>query len=106
MGSAVSDPGQKGWLVSILELGAWFGALCTGYLVDRLSRKYTILLGEWSTYLYTILNIDFLYKRLSYFVLGSPYRRQLRILRRSLEVRGFVYIDLFLLHKLLAKVDS
>ncbi|KAL5525502.1 hypothetical protein ACEPAG_6838 [Sanghuangporus baumii] len=43
MGSAVSDTGKKGWLVSILELGAWFGVLCTGYLADKLSRKYTIL---------------------------------------------------------------
>ncbi|KAL5526296.1 hypothetical protein ACEPAF_8019 [Sanghuangporus sanghuang] len=43
MGSAVSDTGKKGWLVAILELGAWFGVLCTGYLADKLSRKYTIL---------------------------------------------------------------
>ena len=46
MGDAVSNPGKKGWLVAILELGAWFGVLCTGYLADKLSRKYTILLGE------------------------------------------------------------
>lgn len=46
MGSAVSDPGKEGWLVSILELGAWFGVLCTGYLADKLSRKYTIVLGS------------------------------------------------------------
>lgn len=45
MGTAVSDPGTEGWLVSILELGAWFGVLCTGYLADKLSRKYTIVLG-------------------------------------------------------------
>ncbi|KAI0327848.1 general substrate transporter [Cubamyces sp. BRFM 1775] len=45
MHSAVDDPGTKGWLVSILELGAWFGVLCTGYLADKLSRKYTILLA-------------------------------------------------------------
>ncbi|KAG6335664.1 hypothetical protein ID866_3422 [Astraeus odoratus] len=42
MGSAVTDSGTKGWLVAILELGAWFGVLCTGYLADKLSRKYTI----------------------------------------------------------------
>lgn len=45
MGSAVSDAGTKGWLVAILELGAWFGVLITGYLADKLSRKYTIVLG-------------------------------------------------------------
>ena len=45
MGSATSDSGTKGWLVAILELGAWFGALCTGYLADKLSRKYTIVAG-------------------------------------------------------------
>ncbi|CAL1716172.1 unnamed protein product [Somion occarium] len=45
MGSATQDPDTKGWLVSILELGAWFGVLCTGYLADKLSRKYTILLA-------------------------------------------------------------
>lgn len=47
MGSATSHSGQKGWLVSILELGAWFGVLVTGYLADKLSRKYTIFLGEY-----------------------------------------------------------
>lgn len=30
MASAVNDTGKKGWLVSILELGAWFGVLVTG----------------------------------------------------------------------------
>lgn len=32
MASAVNDPGKQGWLVSILELGAWFGVLVTGKL--------------------------------------------------------------------------
>ncbi|KAH8112642.1 general substrate transporter [Phellopilus nigrolimitatus] len=45
MGTAVSNTATEGWLVSILELGAWFGVLCTGYLADKLSRKYTILLA-------------------------------------------------------------
>lgn len=45
MASAVDNSSTKGWLVSILELGAWFGVLCTGYLADRLSRKYTIVLA-------------------------------------------------------------
>ncbi|KAF8558153.1 general substrate transporter [Imleria badia] len=43
MASAVDNPGTKGWLVAILELGAWFGVLCTGTLADKLSRKYTIV---------------------------------------------------------------
>ncbi|TFK45826.1 general substrate transporter [Heliocybe sulcata] len=43
MASAVNNTGSKGWLVSILELGAWFGTLVTGYLADKLGRKYTIL---------------------------------------------------------------
>jgi len=43
MASAVNTPGTKGWLVSVLELGAWLGVLCTGYLADRLSRKYSIV---------------------------------------------------------------
>ena len=45
MGSATSNSGTKGWLVSILELGAWFGSLCTGYLADKFSRKYTIVMA-------------------------------------------------------------
>ncbi|KAK0480038.1 sugar transporter [Armillaria novae-zelandiae] len=45
MYSAVSDPGKKGWLVAILELGAWLGVLMSGYLADKLSRKYTIFLA-------------------------------------------------------------
>lgn len=46
MGDAVSDTNKKGWLVAILELGAWFGVLWTGFLCDKLSRKRTIVLGE------------------------------------------------------------
>ena len=45
MASVVNDTNKKGWFVAILELGAWFGVLCTGYLADKLSRKYTIVLG-------------------------------------------------------------
>lgn len=45
MSSAVSDAGKKGWLVAILELGAWLGTLVTGYLADKLSRRYTIILA-------------------------------------------------------------
>jgi MFS family permease len=45
MGSAVSNASKKGYLVSVLELGAWAGVLATGYLADKLSRKYTIFTG-------------------------------------------------------------
>ncbi|KAF8917435.1 general substrate transporter [Mucidula mucida] len=45
MGDAVTNSGKKGWLVAILELGAWVGVLMTGYFADKLSRKYTILLA-------------------------------------------------------------
>ena len=47
MGSAVSNPQTKGWLVAILELGAWLGVLVSGPLADLLSRKYTIVGGEY-----------------------------------------------------------
>jgi len=46
MSSAVDNPGTKGWLVAILELGAWFGVLITGYLADKISRKYTIFVAS------------------------------------------------------------
>ncbi|KAE9400185.1 general substrate transporter [Gymnopus androsaceus JB14] len=45
MASAVDNSVTKGWLVSILELGAWFGVLMTGYFADKISRKYTIELA-------------------------------------------------------------
>ncbi|KAJ7773317.1 general substrate transporter [Mycena metata] len=45
MGDAVTNTGKKGWLVAILELGAWLGVLMTGYFADKLSRKYTIVLA-------------------------------------------------------------
>lgn len=34
---------KQGWLVSILELGAWFGTMYSGFLAEILSRKYAIL---------------------------------------------------------------
>lgn len=45
MASAVNHPGTKGWLVAILELGAWAGVLMTGRAsgsrdpLDKLSRS-------------------------------------------------------------------
>lgn len=45
IGDDAVDSGKKGWLVAILELGAWFGVLCTGYLADKISRKFAILVA-------------------------------------------------------------
>lgn len=35
----------QGWLVSALELGAWAGALFNGYLADKISRKYSMMVA-------------------------------------------------------------
>jgi len=35
----------QGWLVSALELGAWGGALFNGYLSDKISRKYSMMVA-------------------------------------------------------------
>jgi MFS family permease len=45
MGSYTSDQTKLGWLTSILELGAWFGTLYSGFLAEILSRKYAILVN-------------------------------------------------------------
>lgn len=45
MGVYISDSTKKGWLTSILELGAWFGTLYSGFLAEVLSRKYAILIN-------------------------------------------------------------
>ena len=57
MGSAVSDTNTRGWLVAILELGAWFGVLCTGYLADKLSRKRTIVLGTVRPFIFELNSV-------------------------------------------------
>ncbi|KAF2088801.1 general substrate transporter [Saccharata proteae CBS 121410] len=36
---------RMGWLTSILELGAWFGTLYSGFLAEILSRKHAILVN-------------------------------------------------------------
>lgn len=48
-----SDPDQdrhgnlnRGIMVGLLELGAFFGALAAGYVADRFSRKTSILIGS------------------------------------------------------------
>ncbi|KAF2754961.1 MFS sugar transporter-like protein [Pseudovirgaria hyperparasitica] len=52
MGSYIEDQetltwnsSKQGWLVSILELGAWFGTMYSGFLAEILSRKYAILVN-------------------------------------------------------------
>ena len=45
MGDWVVDGTKKGWLVSILELGAWLGTLYSGFLAEIFSRKYAILMN-------------------------------------------------------------
>lgn len=37
-----TDPVIKGWVVSVLQLGAWLGALINGPLADKISRKYSL----------------------------------------------------------------
>src|SRR3954447_25326242 len=36
---------KQGWLVAILELGAWLGTMYSGFLAEILSRKYAILIN-------------------------------------------------------------
>ena len=52
MGDYISNPetleydsSKQGWLVAILELGAWFGTMYSGFLAEILSRKYAILIN-------------------------------------------------------------
>jgi len=40
---APEDQTKKGWLTSILELGAWFGTLLSGFVAEVFSRKRGIL---------------------------------------------------------------
>lgn len=39
------DQSRKGWLTSILELGAWIGTLLSGFMAETASRKYGILIA-------------------------------------------------------------
>lgn len=41
----LTESGLQGWLVSALELGAWAGALFNGWLADRISRKYSMMVA-------------------------------------------------------------
>ncbi|KAI2467625.1 general substrate transporter [Annulohypoxylon bovei var. microspora] len=40
-----ADQTKKGWLTAILELGAWVGALLSGFIAEAISRKYGILVA-------------------------------------------------------------
>ncbi|KAM0691783.1 hypothetical protein Q7P36_007983 [Cladosporium allicinum] len=45
MGDYTENASKMGWLVSILELGAWLGTLYSGFLAEIFSRKYAILVN-------------------------------------------------------------
>ncbi|KFA53298.1 hypothetical protein S40293_04681 [Stachybotrys chartarum IBT 40293] len=41
----IDDPTLRGWMTAILELGAWFGALLSGFMAEVFSRKYGVLIA-------------------------------------------------------------
>lgn len=45
MGDYTTNSTKKGWLTSILELGAWTGTLYSGFLAELISRKYAIIVN-------------------------------------------------------------
>ena len=45
MGNYVDNQTKKGWLTSILELGAWLGTMYSGFLAEIISRKYAIIVN-------------------------------------------------------------
>lgn len=44
-GNDPANQSRKGWLTSILELGAWLGTLLSGFMAETASRKYGILIA-------------------------------------------------------------
>lgn len=44
-GNDPANQSRKGWLTSILELGAWIGTLLSGFMAEAASRKYGILIA-------------------------------------------------------------
>jgi MFS family permease len=40
-----SEPGKKGWLTSVLQLGGWVGSLSAGVFAEVFSRKHTMFAG-------------------------------------------------------------
>ncbi|RKL04572.1 hypothetical protein BFJ68_g10967 [Fusarium oxysporum] len=45
MGDYIKNQTKKGWLTSILELGAWLGTVMSGAIAELCSRKYGILIA-------------------------------------------------------------
>ncbi|KAK7416292.1 hypothetical protein QQZ08_012066 [Neonectria magnoliae] len=45
MDGYIDKPTLKGWLTSILELGAWLGAILSGFVAEVCSRKYGVLIA-------------------------------------------------------------
>ncbi|KAF9876565.1 hypothetical protein CkaCkLH20_05973 [Colletotrichum karsti] len=45
MDGYTKNPTQKGWLTAILELGAWVGAILSGFIAEVCSRKYGVLIA-------------------------------------------------------------
>ncbi|KAK7414581.1 hypothetical protein QQX98_006609 [Neonectria punicea] len=45
MDGYIDKPTLKGWLTSILELGAWLGAILSGFIAEVCSRKYGVLIA-------------------------------------------------------------
>jgi len=43
--SLLKDQSKKGWLTSILELGAWIGTLLSGFMAETIGRKHGILVA-------------------------------------------------------------
>lgn len=44
MDGYIDNPTLKGWLTAILELGAWLGAILSGFVAEVCSRKYGVLI--------------------------------------------------------------
>lgn len=53
-----SDAVLKGWVVSVLQLGAWLGALLNGPLANKISRKYSIMVAAFVSCLLLLTEID------------------------------------------------
>ncbi|GKT40220.1 major facilitator-type transporter ecdD [Colletotrichum spaethianum] len=45
MDGYTENPTKKGWLTAILELGAWVGAVLSGFIAEVCSRKYGVLIA-------------------------------------------------------------
>jgi MFS family permease len=43
--SVYADEDIKGWVVAILQLGAWLGALLNGPIAQKFSRKYSMIIA-------------------------------------------------------------